>query len=73
MVLETQKEIEAPVIKLENSNAVLEREMEMMEEEAKAEIKAEEELTMSSTGRKVDGLSDAKISGRSSGNRITCY
>ncbi len=39
MVLETQKEIEAPVIKLENSNAVLEREMEMMEEEAKAEIK----------------------------------
>ncbi|MBK8312361.1 MAG: cell division protein FtsZ [Chitinophagaceae bacterium] len=52
MVLATQKEIEAPVIKLENSNAVLEREMEMMEEEAKAEIKAEEELTIAAPEEK---------------------
>jgi len=52
MVLATQKEIEAPVIKLENSNAVLEREMEMMEEEAKAEIKAEEEQTIAAPEEK---------------------
>lgn len=44
MVLATPKETETPVIKLENSSAVLEREMEMMEEEVKAEIKVEDEM-----------------------------
>ncbi len=45
MVLATPKETETPVIKLENSNAVLEREMEMMEEEVKVEIKSKDEMT----------------------------
>jgi cell division protein FtsZ len=45
MVLAKPAEPKAPpVIKLGLSDAVLEREMEMMEEEAKAEIKAEEEI-----------------------------
>ncbi|MEO5946574.1 MAG: cell division protein FtsZ [Chitinophagaceae bacterium] len=46
MILATPKETEAPVIKLHNSDAVLQREMEMMEAEAMAELKAEDEKTL---------------------------
>ncbi len=51
MVLAKPEET-TPVIKLENSDAVLEREMEMMEEEVKVEIKAEEEMTPATSEEK---------------------